>query len=354
MQMHLIIAGLFVVTVLMAFIEDYLKESYKAVILAGYAIFMIMLATTKSIEHTADALAYEDMFYSNNNIFTSLVTEPTFIYLSRFVLSFGGTIVAIFFIYALLAIPAKLKILYGMTPYVFTALIIYIPIYFEVQDLIQIRVSVAAMFLLASLSPLANKNYLKATLLMIAGILFHYSAAIYLPFLFIGNKKLSVFFRIIIAVLIPICFAMYLLKLDLLSLIPSFSGAIDYKIEGYRESSEKGEWDEMYPLYAHLYYLSKCGMLLLCLHYYDFLAQKHRMAPLLISLFAASTLILTAMANIPVIASRVSDLYGIIDCIIFTFLLYLIEPKYLGRILIVIIGLYMILFNMVNTEYFTS
>ncbi len=353
MQMHFIIAGLFAVTVIMAFLEDYLKETNKVVILAGYAIFMIFLATTKSIEHTADALAYEEMFYGNDNLFTSLVTEPTFTYLSKLVLSFGGTIAVIFFIYAILAIPAKLKILYGMTPYVFTALLIYIPIYFEVQDLIQIRVSVAAMFLLASLSPLAEKKYLKASFLMGLAIPFHYSAVIYLPFLFIGNRKFNVALRIIVAILVPICFGMYLLKLDLLSFIPSFSGAIDYKIEGYKEASEKGEWDELYPLYAHLYYLSKCGMLLLCMYYYDFLVQKHRMTPILISLFAASTLILTSMATIPVLASRVSDLYGIIDCMVFTFLLYLIEPKYFARILITLIGLYMLVFNIINTEYFT-
>ena len=351
--MHFIIAGLFAATVLMAFLEDYLKESNKVTVLIGYVIFMIILATTKSIEHTADAAAYEDMFYGNDNIFTSLVTEPTFIYLSQLVLSFGGTIVAIFFIYALIGIPAKMKILYGMTPYIFTALLIYIPVYFEVQDLIQIRVSVAAMFLLASLRPLSEKKYVAATLLMIAAILFHYSAILYLPFLFIGNRKLNVTMRIITAILIPVCFTMYLLKLDLLSLIPSFSGAIDYKIEGYKESSEKGKWDDLYPLYANLYYLSKCGMLLLCLYYYDFIAQKHKMAPLLISLFAASTLFLPSMATIPVLASRVSDLYGIVDCIVFTFLLYLVEPKYWARIAITAIGMYMIVFNILFTEYFT-
>lgn len=353
MQMHLIIIGLFAITVLMAFLEDNLKESNKVAVLTGYVVFMIVLATTKSIEHTADAAAYEEMFYGHDNIFTSLVTEPTFIYLSQLVLSLGGTIVAIFFIYALLAIPAKMKILYGMTPYVFTALLIYIPIYFEVQDLIQIRVSVAAMFLLASLRPLSEKKYSAATLLMIAAILFHYSAILYLPFLFIGNRKLNVTMRVVIALLLPLCFAMYLLKLDLLSLIPSFSGAIDYKLEGYKESSEKGQWDDLYPLYAHLYYLSKCAMLLLCLYYYDFLAAKHKMAPLLISLFAASTLFLPAMATIPVLASRVSDLYGIVDCIVFTFLLYLVEPRHIARAAIAVVGAYMIVFNILFTEYFT-
>jgi len=351
--MHLIIIVFFAITIFLAFYEDRLKERDKMVILAGYVVFMIILATTKSIKNTADALAYEEMFYNNDDFITALTTEPTFLYISRTILFLGGTISVLFFVYAVIAIPAKIKILYNMTPYIFTALLIYIPVYFELHDLIQIRVSAAAMFLLTSLIPLSKGHYVKAALLMIAGILFHYSAAVFLPFLFIGNRKLNKVFRVIIVILIPVCFAMYLLKKDWFSLIPTFGSTIGYKIDVYKESAEKGEWEEFYPLYANLYYLSKCGMLCLCLYFYDYLIEKHKMAKLFINLFAASTLFLTSMATIPVIASRVSDLFGLVDCIVFTFLLYLIEPKYWARIAITVIGSYMIVYNILFTEYFT-
>ena len=353
MQMHLIIIIIFAITALLAFFEDYLKERDKIMILVGYVFIFVFLASTKSIENTADALAYEDRFYNTDNIVYRLTTEPTFTLLSDLVLAFGGTIVAIFFIYAVLSIPAKMAILYKMTPYIYTALLIYIPVYFELHDMIQIRVAVAAMFLLASLLLLSQKRYLWASLLMLAGILFHYSAIVYLPFILIGNRKISLTEKILIGGLLPVCFALYLLKLDLLSVIPSILPVLDYKIQGYRESSDKGGWNELYPLYANLYYLSKCAMLYLCLFYYEYIVSKHRMAPILIRLFAASTMFLPAMATLPVIASRVSDLYGIVDCIVFTFLLYLIEPKYWARIAIVVIGMYMIVFNILFTEYFT-
>ena len=353
MQQHLIIAIFFTLTVFIAFIEDRLKESHKTGILIGYALFMVFLATTKDVEHTADALEYENMFLKNDNLVIMLTTEPTFIYLSRMVLALGGGLSVIFFIYAALSIPFKLKTLYNITPYIFTALIIYIPVYFELHDMIQIRVSAAAMFLLASLIPLSKKHYWQAALLMTGGILFHYSAAVYLPFLFLGNRKLNPTVRIVIAALLPICFAMYLLKKDWFSLLPSFTAAIGYKIEVYKESTDKGQWGELYPLYFNLYYLAKCAMLYLCLYFYDYLTERIRLAPIVISLFAASTLFLPSMATIPVIASRISDLFGLVDCIVFTYLLYLIEPKYLARIAITIVGFYMLIFNMLLTEYFT-
>jgi hypothetical protein len=59
------------------------------------------------------------------------------------------------------------------------------------------------------------------------------------------------------------------------------------------------------------------------------------------------------MATIPVIAGRISDIYGIVDCIVMTFCLYLITPAHYVRIAITIAGLYMLLHNMLFTEYFT-
>ena len=351
--MHAIIAVLFVLTVGLAFVEDRLQERDKIIILAGYVVFMVFLATTKSVENTADAMIYEYYFYRNDDLIIQYTTEPTFIYLSRLVLALGGTISMIFFIYALITIPMKMKIIYSITPFIFTALVIYIPVYFELHEMIQIRVSAAAMFLLASLIPLSEGHRWRATLLVLCAILFHYSAAVYLPFVFIGNRKLGTTARIIIAALFPICFAMYILKHDLISLIPSMTSSIGYKIEQYKESTEKGQWQELGKLYLNFYYLAKVAMLYLCLYFYDFLTEKHRMAPLLITLFSVSVLFLPAMATVHVIATRISDLFGIVDCLVFTFLLYLVEPKYWARIAITLVGLYMLVNNIINTEYFT-
>ena len=97
MQMHLIISVLFTITVFFAFLEDRLKEVHKICILAAYAIVMVLIATTKSVQGNADGASYEFMFYDNSNLLIELATEPTYIYLSRMVLACGGTIVTMFF-----------------------------------------------------------------------------------------------------------------------------------------------------------------------------------------------------------------------------------------------------------------
>lgn len=347
--MHLLISGLFAVTVVMAFLEDYLKEIHKIVILAVLATLMVLLATTKSIDHTADGTIYEHIFYNNDEILTQLTTEPTFLWLSRLVLALGGGLIWMFLIYALIAIPTKLKALYGMTPYIFTALIIYIPIYYELHDLIQIRAAAACAFLLLALNPLSNKRYWTATLLMIIAILFHYSSVVFIPFLFIGNRQLGYNSRLVVACVIPVCFVIYLMGKDLFSLIPSsiLGGKLDY----YQKTSEKGEW-EMALLYKNVYFMLKVAMIYLCLYFYNHIVENNRLAPLLLNLFLASILSPMLFSTIPVIASRVSDMYGIIDCIVFTFALYLFSPRYLARFGILIIGIYMLIYHMMSDDYF--
>lgn len=350
--MHYIIAILFIITAGLSFAEDRLRERDKVLILIGYVIFMVLLATTKSVENTSDASLYEYYFYKNDDLLIQLTTEPTYIYLSRMVLALGGTISLIFFIYALISIPVKIKTLYNITPYIFTALVIYIPVYFELHDMIQIRAAAAATFLLSSLIPISQKHYWKAIILILCGILFHYSAAVYLPFIVIGNRKFSINVRFIIGFLLPVCLTMYLLKKDLFSLIPEMPNVIGYKIQEYKEKAEI-EGGSHFPLYANLYYLSKCALLYICLYFYNYLTERHRMAPLLITLFSVSVLFYPAMYTVPVIAGRISDLFGLVDCIIFTFLLYLVEPKYWARIAITFVGAYAIVYNFFFSEYFT-
>ncbi len=350
MQMHLIIASFFILTVIIAFIEERINTVYKIAILCAYVLFMVFLASTKDIETTADAVGYEEKFLTNDELLTELTTEPTFIYLSRLLIAIGGTISTLFFVYAVVTIPLKMKALFSLTPYVFTALVLYIPKYFELHDMIQIRAAAAVTFFFLAIKPICDKRYIVASLLVLCAILMHYSAACLIPFIFWGNRKLSYWGRIIAACLIPLSFALYFLKMDLFSLIPSF--LVGGKLDFYKESTEKGEWQEISAPYLNLYFMGKCFVAYLCLYYYDFLIKIDKKAPLLINLFITSIVFLLSMSTIPVIGGRISDMFGIIDCLVFTYCLYIFSPKYIVRIALAIIGLFVIVYNMVNTEYF--
>ncbi len=338
------------VIVVLAFAEDYIKDIYKALILIAYVLIFIYLAATKNVINTADAANYEQMFFDYDTEFIEITTEPSFRLISRFVTWVGGTISMVFFIYALISIPLKIWTLNRLTPYIFTALIIYTPVYMELHDLVQIRMAAAAAFLLSSIIPISKKKYLLAFGLIFCGIMFHYSSVIYLPFLLIGNRKLNLVGRIIVGTSIPIGFVMYFLNMDFFSLIPDFMavGKLDY----YKDSSSVGIWDEMIAPYRNIYFMSKCVLLYLCLYFYDSIVKENAYAPLAINIYAFGMFFLLVFATIPVLSGRVSDLCGVIDCIVFTYLIYFIRPRYLARVGVMLVGTYMLLYNLLYDLYF--
>ena len=193
--MHLIIGTILIITIFLSFIEESISEFPKKILLACYIVLMIIISGTKDIYHTADAEAYQRMFLGNDNFLVELTTEPTFIYLSRLIIALGGDISILFFIYAIISIPQKMIVIYRMTPFLFTALVIYIPIYYELHDIIQIRAAAAASFLFVSIYNIVRKKRLYSYIAFITAMLFHYSAIAFTPMLIAGNRKMSVIMR---------------------------------------------------------------------------------------------------------------------------------------------------------------
>lgn len=349
--MNIFVAVLFVIVLLLSLAEDYIEERKKYCILAGLLLVMIAAATVKPIGVVADSEAYEDMFYNNDNPLIEAMTEPTFIYISRLVLLFGGGVAVVFFIYALISIPTKLLFIDKMTPCLFTAMVIYVPVYYELHDLVQVRAAAAGAFLVVSLYCYANKRYVSTAVAFVVACLFHYSSISFLPVLLIGNFAGGKVGRMVMACFVPLGFAFYFAHRDLFSLLPSALTA--GKIDFYKDSAETGlGWDEMLAPYKNLYFLVKCAMFYVYLYYYEYLKDKSRyFVPIMLS-EAGSFFWLLSMSTIPVLASRVSDLYAIFDAIFFTFAIYLIEPKIVVKVAIACVGAYMLVYNMLYSSYF--
>lgn len=348
MQIYLFV--LFFIVAVLAFTEDLMTKRQKLTVLLGLCIVMIFLAATKDVETVADADAYGDLFYNNDDPLIELATEPTFIYLSRFIISIGGAFALVFLFYALVTIPLKLTMLYKMTPLVFTAMLIYVPVYYELHDLVQIRAGAAGAFLLCSLYFFTDKRYVLCGVMVAIAISFHYSSAIFIPLYFMGNKPMGKIWRLVLASAIPIGFAMYFLHLDLFSFLPSSiaGGKMDY----YQASAETGTWDELTVPYKNIFFLTKCAVLCVGLYFYDYIKDESRYITIFLKAEAASIFMYLSVATIPVFASRTSDLFGIIDPWLFASMAFLVRPRYIARIGIFLVGLYMMVYNMLVAHYF--
>ena len=336
--MDILILSIFAIVVVLAFLEDYMPSWQKMLALMVIGIVLICLATLKPMT-TADATTYEYYFFFNDDDLIEIATEPTYIYLSRLVLAFGGEVVVMFFIYAMLAIPLKLAALWKCTPYIFTAMIVYMGIYYPLHDVVQIRCGVATAFLLWALIPLAKRQYFMATGLTFVATMFHYSSLAFLPVLLIGNIRITKYWKIFLGVSIPICLILYLLNLGAISLLPS--SFIEGKMDLYKEMSEAGDW-EVYIPYKQLTFLAEFALLYLFLFFYDTIEE----------ILVLEMAFITLFSEIPVLGGRLHDLFGMFNALAFTCCLYCIKPRYVARIGITVFSLGYYLIQMFDHMYF--
>lgn len=348
MNMDILILSIFAIVVVFSLIEDYMPAWQKILILTTIGIALICISTFKPLT-TADASNYESNFYNNDNIIVEAITEPTYLYLSRLYLTLGFGITAIFLTYALFAIPLKLTMLWKMTPFAFTAMVVYIGIYYPMHDVVQIRCGVATAFLLWAIVPLAQRQYFRTLILFIVAMLFHYSSLAFLPILLFGNMKINKYWKWILGSAIPICLLLYFAGFSILSLVPQslIGGKIDY----YKDLSETGVSDSLVP-YSQLRFKTEFALLYVFIFFYDTIEKHCSYAPILIKVLALELGYHLLFAEIEVLGNRLHDLFGMCNVLAYIQCLYCIKPRYAVRIGIALFSLAHYLEQMINDMYF--
>lgn len=346
--MDILILSIFTIVVVLSFMEDYMPKWQKILILISIGIALICISTFKPMT-TADAENYENYFYNNDVFLVEIITEPTFTYMSRLYLSLGLEITALFLTYALLSIPLKLTMLWKMTPFVFTSMIVYLGIYYPMHDVVQIRCGVATAFLLWAIVPLAKRQYLKATVLFIVATLFHYSSLTFLPILLLGNIKVGKYWKYVLGVAIPICLLLYFAGFSAFSLIPK--SLIEGKIEYYKERGSSGGMTNYVP-YKQLTFIAEFALLYIFIFFYDTIEKYCQYAHILIKVLALGLGCHILFAEIEVLGHRLHDLFGIFYVLAYTQCLYIIKPRYVVRIGLAMFSLVCYLIQMYRDVYF--
>lgn len=332
-------------------VEDYLTPRQKVLITVCISIVLVVLSAIKDVETTTDAANYEVMFYNNDSILVELTTEPTYVLASRMVQYLGGGVGIVFLLYALLTIPLKLMAVLRLTPFFFTAMMVYVGIYYPLQDVVQIRAGAAAAFLLMSLVPYTDRRYKLTALLFLCATLFHYSSLAFLPLYLVGNASINKYWKYGIGVTIPFVLALYVIGFNPYELIPSQS--IGGKLELYQKIADKdSDISSLYIPYKQVIFLGKVVLLYLYLYLYDSISACTKYAPVVLKALTLSMVYYVVLAPIPVIGSRTHDLLGIVDIVAFTYCLYCIRPGYMVKAGILCFALVIYVMGMLRNAYF--
>jgi hypothetical protein len=294
-------------------------------------ISLIVIAAFRPQECCRDYINYIGYYNSIEEIPLTFL-EPTYYLFAKISeILFDGPI-GIFIAYAILGVGLKGIAFYKLTKYYSLSLIIYFGSFFLLHEMTQIRVGVSSAILLLSIPSIVDKNFRTFFLYMILGFCFHYSFIIFGLFYFLNTTKLNPWLYI---GMIIFAFGAYIVGLNLVSFFQIIRlGFISDKINAYKSLMEEGMYNDI-QLINPLLFLRIAIMTFLLMNW-QFLQEKNRYSVVLIKLYSFSIFFFIALADLPALAGRLNQLFGIVELIVIPSITYIFAPKYFAVIIALI------------------
>lgn len=329
---------------LIAVFEDRLGD-FKNYLYILFGIVLFFLTAFRPIGIDNDSENYVAYFRDYSNPLYETIVEFSFLWICKTFNQLFGDARSIFVFYALVGIGIKWIAFRKLSNTVFLVIVIYIGNYFIIHEFTQIRAAVASGLLLLAIKPLGDKKTWTALMLMCIAIVFHYSSVAMLPLLLLSNKTLSKTEKYFWALVIPVGYVMYFVNVSISSLpIPYFQD----KLDTYEDLKDQGMFDEVNVF--NLVFLVRIVIFYYLLYMYDTIKHYNKYATIMLKMLSLSLFCFPALSALPVLSFRVSEIYGIIEVILFTTIFYTIKPYWFGKVIVCIVGTTMFLINVFYTE----
>jgi hypothetical protein len=236
----------------------------------------------------------------------------------------------LFLIYAILGVTLKAIAIKRLTKFWFFSLLIYFSFYFFLHEMTQLRAGVASAIILLSIPAIYNRKIWQFLLIAFLAFFFHFSALALFPLYFLSRNKIQIWFYL----LIPIGYLLYFTNANLVSLVH----IINIDIVNLKFALYKQNFGTQRINIFNLLMIARYIFCALLLWKWKLLQEKNNYSVLLIKIYIISCFIFIALADIPIIAFRVSELLAIVEIVLIPLLIQLFTIRLHGKILVVAIG----------------
>lgn len=323
----LLVLSLFALVAAFAFLEQS-KDKFTLYCYLGVGAALFLLASFKPVEAVADA---ENYLYMAEGGSDELLVEPSFLVISSIAENFFGSTYFLFFLYSLIAIPLKLWTISRLSQTWFFSLLFWLSHFFIMHDLTQIRASAAVAFFLFGLYFLTQRRRVAFLLCAGAASVFHISAIILFPLVLLGNAPLSGRWKLFLAIAPMIGYAMAIAKFNFMTTIPI--PYIQEKVEIYEAARDAGIMDSDQINIFNAVVMVKLLAYYLLLWKYEVVRERGPEISLWLKIQALSIVCYTAFSFLPAISVRTSELYGVVEILLFPALIYIVRPQWAGKLL---------------------
>jgi len=342
--MEYIIILTFVFCALLALFEEHMGQ-YRWAIYISMGVVLILIAGLREIGVDPDSINYESTYLSADNMKDGTV-EYSFILLSKFFNYLTSDVHGLFLFYALFGVGLKLYAFPKFGKLVFLPLMMYISYYFIAHECMQIRTGILSGIMLLAVIAIGEQQRKKALVLILLGSIFHMSALILVPVLFLSNKEMTRKQLIIWGSVIPAGYLLSFLGLTVFMNLPFQIPYISDKLTLYQEATEKGVID-----FASVNIFSPLQLATIALFYYllffhDTIAKSDKFYPILIKTFALGIFSYAAFSFFPVLAERVNMLLKTVTIILYADIYQTIRPKWASISILFVLGLLYLNYSM--------
>lgn len=306
------------------------KISYGILLITGTLLILLsgFRVGSQFPDYSSYLILYEDAKTND------AIVELSFLYISKFVYFIFNNVAFLFLTYALIGVSVKIIAIKKLTNLWLLSLVVYASNFFILHEMVQIRVGVAAAFLLLCVKPIFDRNLKLFLLFSFLAIFFHMSSLVILPLWFIGNFKYkgNVYF---LKAIVPFGYVIYFLKITIFNFIPI--PYVQEKLDIYAALQELGTADFLTDINVFNYvFLAKVFIFYFLLSKRKLLMIHNKYTLVLLNIFAISLFMYPALAMMPVLAGRVSELLGVVEIILFPLIYYIISPRYIAAMIVVI------------------
>lgn len=331
--MGIAIVIIFILTAALAFLEANLSERDKKAVFWFIAIVLVLLAGFREIGIDPDSSNYEYAFHHYYDDRLAGAMEYSYMLISQLLSFFTSDAHSILLVYALGGLVLKFVAFRKLSEFYFAPVLVYLSFFYELHECTQIRTGVMSGLFMLAVPYMAEKQRIKAILLIALGCFFHTSALALVPFLFLSNKELTKKQMLFWIGIIPCAYVIYVMGSNLLVNIPI--PYIENKLTNYEGNAET--LDVGVNVFSPLQ-LFTTMLFLYLLYFQDTIKEHNKYYPLMMKIFSLSLFAYVAFAFLPVLSQRVSYLYRIVTIILFTNIYYTIRPKWMGLLVVVMIS----------------
>ena len=334
------ISTLFLIFVIIVFLIIF-RTSYKTIqniAILFLIVVLILVAGLRPNNVTNDYSIY--LFYWYDKSIEGIV-EMSFVhikYILKNVLNLSP--VYLFLVYAILGVSSKIYAIRLLSTNIFLCILIYFCHFYILHELTQIRVGVATGFFLIGVYYLEKRNLWKFLFAIGLATFFHYSAFVAFPLWFVYNNENKLKYYLL---LVPLGYIIYYLGGSLIVNIPI--PYIQQKIRIYELLTEQNSNKEGELNLFSAIYLFRIVIFFILYFFRQKIVVHQKYIYLLLKIYAISLFSFTALATIPSFSFRIQQLFGVVEILLISSIVYIFNNKYFGNLSVIIIALIFLLIN---------